>query len=100
MILKSSQNTIQTQEQAIDGSNNSKDTQYNQNSNTTSTICNNNLSTRQITNIWTCQIKNGEIILGIDYLLVRGKFVTKFSMVITEGDDAQKVLDANNYYKN
>lgn len=34
MILKSSQNTIQTQEQAIDESNNSKDTQYNQNSNT------------------------------------------------------------------
>ena len=51
MILKSSQNAIQTQEQAIDERNNSKDTQYNQNSNTTSTICNNNLS--------TCQIKNG-----------------------------------------
>ena len=51
MILKSSQNTIQTQEQAIDESNNSKDTQYNQNSNTTSTTYNNNLSTRQITNI-------------------------------------------------
>jgi len=51
MILKSSQNTIQNQEQAIDESNNSKDTQYNQNSNTISTICNNNLSTRQITNI-------------------------------------------------
>ena len=32
---ESSQNTIQTQEQAIDESNNSKDTQYNQNSNTT-----------------------------------------------------------------
>ena len=48
---ENSQNTIQTQEQAIDESNNSKDTQYNQNSNTTSTICNNNLSTRQITNI-------------------------------------------------
>ena len=31
MILKSSQNAIQTQEQAIDESNNSKDTQYNQN---------------------------------------------------------------------
>ena len=51
MILKGFQNTIQTQEQAIDGSNNSKDTQYNQNSNTTSTIRNNNLTTIQITNI-------------------------------------------------
>ena len=79
---ENSQNTIQTQEQAIDENNNSKDTQYNQHSNTTSTIRNNNLTTIQITNIWTCQIKNGEIILGIDYHLVRCKFVTKFSMVI------------------
>lgn len=79
---ENSQNTIQTQEQAIDESNNSKDTQYNQNSNTTSTIRNNNLTTIQITNIWTCQIKNGEIKQGIDYHLVRCKFVTKFSMVI------------------
>ena len=45
---ENSQNTIQTQEQAIDESNNSKD---NQNSNTTSTIRNNNLTTIQITNI-------------------------------------------------
>ncbi|MBV5132164.1 hypothetical protein [Staphylococcus epidermidis] len=48
---ENSQNTIQTQEQAIDENNNSKDTQYNQNSNTTSTIRNNNLTTIQITNI-------------------------------------------------
>lgn len=68
---ENSQNTIQTQEQAIDENNNSKDTQYNQNSNTTSTIRNNNLTTIQITNIWTCQIKNGEIILGMDYHLVK-----------------------------
>lgn len=48
---ENSQNTIQTQEQAIDESSNSKDTQYNQNSNTTSTIRNNTLTTIQITNI-------------------------------------------------
>ena len=48
MILK----TLKIQfKLAIDESNNSKDTQYNQNSNTTSTIRNNNLTTIQITNI-------------------------------------------------
>ena len=45
---ENSQNTIQTQEQAIDESNNSKDTQYNQNSNTTSTIRNNNLNNKYL----------------------------------------------------